>query len=62
MQHGIEMAGLPGQKIDLYNNCKKPRQKDFLDKFYKLCEEYNCAVAYSPQDGMCVVDFKNETF
>ena len=58
MNEGIHMAGLPAQKIDLYNNSKSERQKEFLDKFYKLCGEYNCGIAYSPLDGMCVIDLE----
>ena len=56
MQRGIEIGAVKGQRIDLFNNCKEPRQKEFLEKFYKLAEEYNCAIVYHPHDGMCVLD------
>jgi len=56
MQEGLYMASLPGQRMDLYHNCKNENQKEFLDKFYKLAEEYNCAIIYHPLEGMCIVD------
>jgi len=58
MKEGINMSSLEGQRIDLYNNCKTSEQKEFLEKFYKLSEEYNCAIAFHPQNGMCVIDIK----
>jgi hypothetical protein len=59
MMEGLRIGSIQGQKIDLFNNCKEPRQKEFLEKFYKLAEEYNCAIAYHPIDGMTVIDLKN---
>lgn len=56
MMEGLIMGSVDGQRIDLYNNCKEQRQKDFLDKFYKLAEEYNCAIVFHPIDGMIVMD------
>lgn len=56
MEMGLHKGSLHGQRIDLYNNCKNERQKEFLDKFYKLAQEYNCAIVYHPVDGMCVMD------
>jgi hypothetical protein len=56
MQEGLRMASLQGQRIDLFNNCKTPRQEDFLNKFYDLAEEYNCAICFHPVEGMIVMD------
>lgn len=56
MLRGIEIGSIQGQRIDLTNSCKEPRQKEFLEKFYKLAEEYNCAIIYHPNDGMVVMD------
>jgi hypothetical protein len=56
MSEGLRMGSIEGQKIDLTNNCKEPRQKEFLEKFYKLAEEYNCAIVFHPEHGMIVVD------
>ena len=33
-------------------------KKEFIEKFYKLAEEYNCAIEYHPLHGMCVVQLK----
>lgn len=56
MIEGIKIASLQGQRIDLFNSCKEPRQKEFLQKFYKLAEDYNCAIVYHPHEGMIVAD------
>ena len=53
---GLRIGSIQGQKIDLFNNCKKPKQREFLEKYYKLAEEYNCAIVYHPHDGMIVMD------
>jgi len=58
MQEGLRMGTIQGQHIDLFNNCKEPRQKEFLEKFYKLADEYNCAVVYHPRE-MVVMDLNN---
>lgn len=60
MQEGLMMGSVQGQRIDLFNNCKEPRQKEYLEKLYKLSEEYNCAVVFHPIHGMIVMDLKNE--
>lgn len=56
MERGLEMASLEGQKIDVTNNCKVPKHKEFLERFYKLASEYNCAIQYHPHHGMVVID------
>ena len=59
MNEGIKIGSLQGQRIDLYNSCKEPRQKEFLEKFYNLAEEYNCAIVYHPHEGMVVLDLNS---
>ena len=60
IKHGIEIglnrSSLKGQRFELNYNTKEEKQKEFLEKFYKLAEEYNCAIAYHPKVGMCVMD------
>jgi hypothetical protein len=56
MQEGLRIASVEGQIIDVTNNCKEPKHKEFLEKFYKLAEEYNCAIQYHPTYGMLVID------
>jgi len=53
---GLRKASLEGQKIEVNTNMTNERHKEFIDKFYKLAEEYNCAVQYHPQHGMVVID------
>lgn len=55
---GLHHASLEGQKLELYNNIENPKHKEFLDKFYALAKEYNCAIQYHPQHGM-VVESRN---
>ena len=31
------------------------QDKEFLEKFYKLADEYNCQVQYHPKHGMTVI-------
>lgn len=57
---GLNVGSLHGQRIDISNSCTNPRQKEFIEKFYKLAEEYNCAIEYHPLHGMCVVQLKNK--
>ncbi len=60
IKHGIEIglnrASLEGQRIELNNNTPKGKNKEFLEKFYKLAEEYKCEIQYHPQIGMVAVD------
>lgn len=62
IRHGIEIgfqkASLEGQRIELTNNITNPRHKEFVEKFYKLAEEYGCAVQYHPLHGMIVEDVR----
>lgn len=57
---GLQRASLEGQKIELYGNTTNPNHKEFLEKFYKLADEYGCAVHYHPEHGMTVVSQRNE--
>jgi hypothetical protein len=53
---GLNKASLEGQKLELINNTENPKHKEFLEKFYKLASEYQCAIQYHPQFGMTVID------
>ena len=65
IKHGIEIglnkASLEGQKIELNNSITNKKHKEFIEKFYKLADEYKCAIQYHPQKGMIVVDRSNRT-
>lgn len=54
---GLRKASLEGQRIELRENSDS-RHKEFIDKFYKLAEEYECAVSYHPEVGMVILDRK----
>ena len=60
IKHGIEIglnrASLEGQRIELNHNTPEGKNKEFLEKFYKLAEEYGCAIQYHPKKGMVVLD------
>jgi hypothetical protein len=58
MLEGLRISTIEGQRIDIFNNSKEPRHIEFLEKFYKLAEEYNCAIVYHPHIGMVVTDLK----
>jgi len=53
---GLNRASLEGQRIELNHNTPERKNKEFLEKFYKLAEEYKCAIQYHPQIGMVVLD------
>jgi hypothetical protein len=62
IKHGIEIglnvASIEGQIIELNNNTLSKKNKEFLEKFYKLTNEYKCAIQYHPIKGMVIVDTK----
>lgn len=62
IKHGIFLgllsSSLEGQRIELMSNTKDKRHKEFIEKFYKLAEEYECAVQHHPRHGMVIVDRK----
>lgn len=53
---GLRRASLDGQIIELNSNTVKPKNKEFLQKFYQLAEEYKCSIDYHPSLGMVVLD------
>lgn len=59
IRHGIEIglrkASLEGQRIELNHNTTNEKHREFLQKFYQLANEYNCAIQYHPEMGMVVV-------
>lgn len=52
---GLRKASLEGQRIELNHNTHERKHKEFLEKFYQLADEYNCAIQYHPEVGMIVV-------
>jgi thymidylate kinase len=55
---GLRRAGLESQKIELDKNTINEKHKEFLEKFYQLAAEYQCAIQYHPEMGMVIVDRK----
>lgn len=59
IRHGIEIglrrAGIDGQRIELNSNTTNEKHREFLEKFYRLAADYNCAIQCHPQHGMIVV-------
>jgi len=53
---GLQRASVEGQRIELNNNTKDARHKEFLQKFYKLADEYKCAIHYHPARGLQITD------
>lgn len=53
---GLRRSSLEGQIVELNTNISGDKNKEFLEKFYKLAEEYKCAIKYHPQIGMVVLD------
>lgn len=62
IRHGIEIglrrASIDGQVEELKENTSDPNQKEFLEKFYKLCNDYNCSIQYNPQVGLKIYNLK----
>jgi hypothetical protein len=58
IKHGIEIglrkASLEGQRIELNNNTTEGRDKEFIERFYKLADEYKCAIQYHPEVGLII--------
>ncbi len=52
---GLRKASLEGQRIELNHNTPNGKHREFLEKFYQLAAEYNCAIQYHPEDGMVVI-------
>jgi hypothetical protein len=49
---GLRKASIEGQRIELNANTKESKEKEFLEKFYRLADEYNCSIQYHPEHGM----------
>jgi hypothetical protein len=58
---GLNYASPQGQIIQLNENTD-PKHREFLEKFYKLAEEYKCAIEYHPEKGMIVLDRDYESY
>ena len=62
IKHGIEIglrrASIEGQQLEMYHNIDNPHHKAFIDKFYKLAEEYGCAIQHHPQNGLMIINNK----
>lgn len=52
---GLRNASLEGQQLELMYNIDNPKHKEFLEKFYALTAEYNCAIQYNYEKGMVVI-------
>jgi hypothetical protein len=56
---GLNYGGFEHQMIelkqttDIENNLK---HKDFLEKFYKLAQDYNCVIKYNPKNGLKIYE------
>ena len=61
MSEGINIGSQAGQRIDLYNNVKTDKEKEFLDKLYELFEKYKCGINYNTIEGMTVISLDYET-
>jgi hypothetical protein len=57
-EQGLFKSSIQGQQIDLNNSCNTDHQKEFIDKLYKLCHDYNCSIVYHPSHGIIVTDLK----
>jgi len=53
---GLHKASLPSQKIELTSSIKNNNQREFIEKFYELCENHNCAIVFHPEHGMVISD------
>ena len=58
MKRGIEIGSINGQRIDLFDSTTTDKQKEFLEKLYKLQEEYDCGIQYHPIEGMRIISLK----
>ncbi len=52
---GLQKASLEGQRIELNQNTKDSNHLAFLEKFYRIAEEHNCAIQYHPVLGMTII-------
>ena len=59
---GLHKGRLDGQIVELTNNVTDERHTEFLKKFYRLADEYKCAIQHHPEVGMVVIDTDNENY
>lgn len=53
---GLRRASLEGQRIEINHNTSKKKHKEFVEKFYKLADEYQCNIQCHPEFGMVILD------
>jgi hypothetical protein len=56
---GLNHAGFEQQMIELKqntDNSNNEKHKEFLEKFYKLAQHYNCVIKYNPQVGLKIYE------
>lgn len=51
---GINRSIPSGQIIDLNKNTSNQKHKEFLEKFYKLANDYNCSIQYHHRYGLII--------
>lgn len=51
-EQGIYKSKPENRILQLENICKNNNDKEFYDKFMKLCQEYNIRIEYHPEEGM----------
>jgi Tat protein secretion system quality control protein TatD with DNase activity len=55
-QQGLYYNKPEYQRLQMNNNCKDENQKEFYEKFLKLCQEHNIRIIYHPLEGMMFED------
>jgi hypothetical protein len=55
---GLRRASVEGQRIELNEGTLNTKHREYLQKSWKLAEEYECAIQYHPLHGMMVIDRK----
>jgi hypothetical protein len=64
IKHGIEIGlhytSPQGVRIELNSNTTDPSHREFLEKFYKLADDYDCCISYHPETGMVVTALSNK--
>lgn len=62
IETGLRCASIEGQILELNNNTINTKHKEFIDKFYRLSEEYKCAISYHPKVGLIITDLNTNKF
>ena len=55
IETGLRRASVEGQKLELYSNITNAKDKEFLDKFYKLANDYGCSIQYNSNAGGMII-------